>query len=378
MLREVGYSTAGIGKWHLGLGISEKTDYAEPLRPGPATLGFDYYFGIPASLDMEPYLYFEDDHSVQLPTETIEASAHRRQDGGGFWRAGPVAPDFRHIEVLPTITQKAVDYIRARKGDPPGNPFFLYVALSAPHTPWLPEDEFRGRSGAGYYGDFCVQVDSTVGQIVEALESLDQGENTLIVYTSDNGAHWPRDDTERFDHAANLDYRGQKADIWEGGHRVPFIVRWPDRVPRGTTSDQTICLTDLYATIASIVEIEMGPKEGEDSVDLLPVWRGEQGDAPIREAVVHHSNDGMFAIRKGKWKLILGRGSGGFTAPTRIEPALGEPEGQLYDLDEDRSEERNLYLDYPEIVDELKTLLAAYRKEGRSTPLTGGERKLEQ
>ncbi|MFK7847349.1 MAG: arylsulfatase [Rhodothermales bacterium] len=364
MLQEKGYQTGGVGKWHLGLGEADTTDYFVDLTPGPVDHGFDYYYGIPASLDMQPYVYFENEQVVETPTEEVAFSAHRRQEGGGFWRAGPVAPSFKHINVLPDITQKAVDFIESEAADP--DPFFLYIPLSAPHTPWLPTAPFKDASGAGYYGDFATQVDWSVGEVLKALDRLSITENTLIVFTSDNGAHWYPKDIETFGHQANGHLRGQKADIWEGGHRVPFVVRWPAEIAAGITSDETTTHTDFLATFAELVGFSLPADAGEDSFSMLSVWKGETPETPIRNSTIHHSLDGMFAIRQGSWKLIEGRGSGGFTQPARIDPAAGEPVGQLYNLEDDPSESNNVYLEHPEVVADLLKLLEENRSAGRS------------
>ena len=366
MLREAGYQTAAVGKWHLGLGNREETDYAEPLAPGPLDVGFDRFFGIPASLDMAPYVFVVDAGLEAAPTETIAKSAHRRQEGGGMWRGGAIAPGFRHVDVLPRIADESVARIEEFGGDAE-TPFFLYVPLSAPHTPWMPTDEFRGTSQAGYYGDFVHQVDSVVGAILRTLVNTGAADNTLVLVTSDNGSHWPVGDIEKFDHRANLDYRGQKADIHEGGHRVPMIVRWPGHVPEGTVCDETACLTDIMATVASITGQPLPNDAAEDSFSLLPALLDKPHET-IRETTIHHSLAGTFAIRMGPWKLIEGLGSGGFTAPREVEPSEGGPRGQLYNLDEDPSETNNLYLDRPEVVSRLTDALDEIRGKGFSRP----------
>lgn len=366
-LKSQGYQTAGVGKWHLGLGARDSTDYQKPLRPGPLQVGFDYFYGIPASLDMDPYVYVENNHPVEQPIDWIDGSKHRREGGDGFWRAGPIAPNFQHNEVLPTIVEKASEFVKER-AQTPERPFFLYVPLSAPHTPWLPVDRFREKSGAGYYGDFAMQVDAALGQILEALRQNGLTDNTLVIFTSDNGAHWLQDDIDEFGHRANGPLRGQKADIWEGGHRVPFIVRWPGNVEPGTTSKETISLTDLLATMAAIVGAELPPGAGPDSYNVLPAMLGQPYEEPIREATVHHSADGMFAIRQGPWKLIQGRGSGGFTEPQRREVGSDAPAGQLYNLAEDLDESENLYAERPKVVKGLSALLEEYKRQGRSRP----------
>jgi arylsulfatase A-like enzyme len=367
LLRDRGYATAGIGKWHLGLGDTEPVDYGAPLRPGPLEAGFDTYFGIPASLDMPPYLFLDNDRVARESTGWIGGSDPRRDGGEGFWRAGAIAPGFRHAEVLPTLTARAVRVIERHAERQPERPLFLYLALTAPHTPWLPGEGFRGGSGAGPYGDFVMQVDASVGEVLAALDRTGMTDETLVIATSDNGAHWLPRDIERWGHRANGALRGQKADIWEGGHRVPFVARWPGFVPAGSVSGETVCLTDLLATVASLLGTTLPDDAGEDSFDILPVLLGRAAEHGER-AVVHHSLDGMFAIRQGRWKLVLGLGSGGFTPPAWIDPAPDGPSGQLYDLVSDPGEEHDLYRERPEVVARLSSLLDRYRREGRSRP----------
>ena len=359
LLKSRGYYTAGLGKWHLGLGDQPKTDYDRPFRTGPLDHGFDYYFGIPASLDMDPYLYFENDRVVERATSQTAGSNKPR---GVFWRPGAIAPNFKIEEVLPTLTKKAVDVIRERAAKPE-QPFLLYLALSAPHTPWVPTPQFRGRSRAGDYGDFVAQVDDTLGQVMSAIAG-----DTLLIYTSDNGAHWTPEDRARYAHLANGHWRGQKADIWDAGHRIPFIARWPGHIRPGVVSNELGCLTDLLSSTAALVGAKLPNNAGEDSYDLLPALLGTN-TRPIREAVVHHSNQGMFGIRQGQWKLELGLGSGGFSQPQNVEPAPGGPAGQLYDLSKDAAEQDNLYQKYPEVVDRLASLLERYKRQGYSRPM---------
>lgn len=364
MLQSRGYRTGAVGKWHLGLGDSEETDYTQPLRPGPVDHGFDYFFGIPASLDMIPYVYVENDQVVEQPTSHTEG---RNDPRGVFWRPGPIAPGFKIEEVLPTLTAKATAFIRER-ADTTGQPFFLYFPLTAPHTPWVPAKEFLGKSKAGDYGDFVAQVDEALGQVMRALEETGLAGNTLLIFTSDNGAHWNPEDKIRFAHRANADWRGMKADIHEAGHRVPFLARWPGKIPAGSVTNELACLTDLLATVAEIVGVSLPVNAAEDSYSLLPAMLGEKRE-PIREAIVHHSYDGMFSIRQGEWKLILGHGSGGFSQPRRIEIQLGDVEGQLYNLARDPNEENDVYDAHPEIVARLAALLEKYKDHGHSRPL---------
>ena len=366
MLQSRSYRTAGFGKWHLGLGNREKTDYDQPLRPGPLDFGFDSYFGIPASLDMEPYVYIEDDHVVARATGHI---GERNEDRGVFWREGPIAPGFRHIDVLPTLTKRASGWIRDHGRRQRERPFFLYLALTAPHTPWLPTEPFRGKSRAGEYGDFVTMVDDAAAQVLDALQQSGMADDTLVIFTSDNGAHWLPEEIARWDHRANHYLRGQKADIWDGGHRIPFLARWPGRIQAGTTCGETICLTDLMGTMAEIAGYPLPNNAGEDSYSIVPALTGQRLAGPIREATVHHSILGHFSIRKGEWKLNIGRGSGGFSEPIEYKPKPGEPEGELFDLAEDPSEKRNLYQERPEIVKSLTALLEKYQRQGYSRPM---------
>ncbi len=370
MLRSHGYATACFGKWHLGLGDAGRTDFSKPLKPGPNDLGFEYFYGISASLDMPPYCYIENDRPVEQPSLKVEAG---KASEDGWWRAGAISPDFKHVEVLPRLTDKAVEYINKQAADGPEKPFFIYFALPAPHCPIAPADFAKGRSKAGGYGDYVFEVDWTVGRVMEALDKNGLTDNTLIMLTSDNGSPGrtkvkrdPYSIIELYGHRPSGDLRGIKADIWDGGHREPFIARWPGRIAPGTTSNELVCLTDLLATSAAIVGARLPEEAGEDSYNILPALLGQKREKPIREAVVHHSVSGVFAIRRGKWKLILGRGSGGFTRPRVIKPKPGEPEGQLYNLEEDLGETNNLWKKHPEIVGQLTELLEKYKSQGHS------------
>jgi arylsulfatase A-like enzyme len=230
----------------------------------------------------------------------------------------------------------------------------------------VPNKEYSGKSKVGPLGDFTMQVDATVGSVLAALDRLKLADHTLVLFTSDNGAPWTADDIKKFGHRSNASWRGQKADIWEAGHRVPFVVRWPGKIKPGSTSDQTICLTDLMATCAAVAEAKLPDNAGEDSVSFLPALSGDKLAKPLREATVHHSGSGLFAIRQGEWKLIDGLGSGGFSAPRTEKPQPGGPTGQLYNLTDDPEEQKNLYGEKPEIVAKLKALLQQYKDKGRS------------
>jgi arylsulfatase A len=359
LLRANGYYTGGVGKWHLGLGEGRETNYYQPLTPGPRDAGFNYYYGIPASLDMEPYLYFENDAPVQQPTERTKGANSPR---GYFWREGGMAPGFKMEECLPRLTDRAVKFIRDQK-DSRSRPFFLYFPMTGPHTPWAPTAEFKDKSRAGLYGDFAQQVDHSLGQILRALEEIKAEGDTLVIFTSDNGAHWTPDDKNKFSHRANASWKGMKADIWEAGHRVPFLARWPGQIRPGTYSNDLGCLTDLMATVADILGVRLPGDAGEDSVSLLPALRGKKG---LRTDVVHHSVEGFFGMRQGEWKLCLGRGSGGFSEPKSITAYGTEPKGELYNLREDPGETKNLYNDNPDQVKKLTDLLNNYQANGRS------------
>jgi len=366
LLKERGYYTAGVGKWHLGLGDRERVDFDQPLTPGPREHGFDYYFGIPASLDMAPYLYFENDRVVERATAQTPGSGGGNPRGA-FWRAGAIAPHFDIGEVMPTLTRKAVSIVKERAAK--RSPFFLYFPMSGPHTPWMPRDGFRGRSRAGEYGDFVTQIDDSVRQVLAAIEEGGIAKNTLVLFTSDNGAYWPPDQIERYGHRSNAGWRGMKADIFDGGHRVPFLARWPGRTRPGSTCADLGCLTDVVATVAEMTSSRLPREAAEDSFSFLAACTGgARGSSPRRESVIHHSSQGMFAIREGRWKLIAGRGSGGFTKPVVVTPGPGEPAAELYDLSRDPAETENLYLKESGEARRLTGILERAKAEGRTRP----------
>ncbi len=360
IFKDHGYTTAAIGKWHLGFGSRDSTLYDQPLDPGPNSLGFDYFFGIPTS-NNPPFVYVINQGVENQPSEWKEASLHRRQGGEGYWKAGPSAPGFQHVDVLPRVEKEALKFIHTYGKS---GPIFLYVPLTAPHAPWLPLPNFSGKSGAGDYGDFVVQVDHVVGKIVQALDDLPR--ETVIIFSSDNGAHWLATERIEYDHNANGDWKGQKGDIWEGGHRVPLIVRWTGPIQPGSVSDELVSLTDVMATVADLLGTELPYNAGEDSHSFLPVLTGSGTSS--RTAMIQHSLNGTFAVREGDWKLILGLGSGGFTQPRKIKPVPGSPDGQLYNLKDDPKEGQNIFTSHPEVVAHLTALLEEYRQTGRSRP----------
>ncbi|MGH7136722.1 MAG: sulfatase-like hydrolase/transferase, partial [Pirellulales bacterium] len=286
-------------------------------------------------------------------------------------RSGPAGDDFEAEKVLPSLTEKALAFIE-RQAAPArdGQPFLLYFPLNAPHAPVAPGDDWRGKSGINPYADFVMQVDDTVGRVMAALAAGGIADDTLVIVTSDNGCS-PTADFKALaakGHYPSYQFRGYKADIYDGGHRIPFIARWPAKVAAGSRSDQTICLTDLMATLADIIDVQLPPGAGEDSVSILPALLGED-KAPLREAIVHHSINGSFAIRQGDWKLELCRDSGGWSAPRPgSKESAGLPDVQLYNLASDIGERRNVYEEHTEIVQRLTALLQKYVAEGRSTP----------
>ena len=368
MLQKQNYHTGFVGKWHLGwdwafsgepknidaLDSRPDVDFTQPIQNGPTDHGFDYSFGFSGSLDMPPYVYVENGISTAVPTEETV-----NYDEKGFWRKGLTAPDFNHTKVLSDLTDRSISYIE-RQADL-SQPFFLYFALPAPHTPILPTTEFIGSSNSNLYGDFVLQVDHVVGQIADILVSNNIHENTLIIFTSDNGAS-PRADFEELaqaGHDPSYIYRGHKADIYEGGHRVPFVVNWPDGIEPGLSSDEMISTVDFMATFADLTGESIPDAAAEDSYSFLPVLLQQEYEKPLREATVFHSLAGRFAIKKGDWKLILWPGSGGWSYPNTEEELRERPQYQLYNLKEDPSEEENLIEQYPEKVKELKSLLEA-------------------
>jgi len=367
LLSEAGYATACVGKWHLGFDGGPDYDYTQPLPGGPVDRGFAHYFGIPHSLDIEPYYYIRGDKAARPPTEKIGASSSPDWSPiqGKFWRSGNIAPGFVHKEVLPRLAEESIAWLEERAGKE--QPFFLYLALTSPHTPWLPAEKYRGKSGAGLYGDFVMHTDAVVGQVLQALDRLKLKDDTLVLFTNDNGPIWYQRDIERFGHRANLELRGMKGDAWEGGHRVPFLARWPGRVKPGSVSGEMICQTDLLATFAALVDRKLPPDAGEDSFNILPALLGESGAEPIRPSMITQSSHRVLAVRRGRWKLIGQLGSGGFISkPSKIKPEPGGPKGQLYNLAEDIGEQNNLWKERPEKVRELSELLEKLKKRGRS------------
>lgn len=377
MLRAQGYATACIGKWHLGWGWAKpgdggNRDFTKPIPEGPTTRGFDLYFGTDVP-NYPPYCFLENDRTVGIPS----ADAPVGRDS--FNIAGPMLPGWKLVDVLPGLEKQAVEYVaKAAKSD---KPFFLYLPLTSPHYPVVPAAEFKGKSKAGDFGDFVVQTDHVVGAVLDALKKTGVAEKTLVILTSDNGPEitgevqpGAYDRLKDFGHASMGPLRGAKRDAWEGGHRVPFIARWPGKIKAGTECDETVCNVDLMATLAALLDVKLPADAGADSVNVLPALLGEKRKRPLREATVHHSGQGKFAIRKGNWVLIF--------APTGDDNRKqGEPDwfrmdrgyrahteaGELFDLLTDPTQKDNLYAAKPETVKELSALMERYVTEGRST-----------
>lgn len=360
LLKKQGYNTACIGKWHLGMNFAKngkKWDHTKPITRGPNTLGFDYFIGISASLDMPPYTLIENNRVASQPTEKIAASSYPK-----YWREGAIAKDFSHQDYLPLVGKQAVKFITSQSAD---KPFFLYLPLPAPHKPVVPTAEFRGKTKANDYGDFVHEMDWVIGQVVDSLKKKGFFKNTLLIVTSDNASFAipERYGVVQTGHAPNYIYKGQKTDAYEGGHRVPYIVTWPGKTAAGVISKQVVCTTDLMATAADVSGTTLGKDAGEDSYSIVPVLLGKQGEKSLREATIHHSASGMFAIRKGKWKLIVGRGSGGRTKVDKSD----KNKIQLFDMVNDVRETKNVHKAHPEIVQELTTLLEKYKSSDQST-----------
>ena len=374
LLREQGYRTHCVGKWHLGwdwpltdgshandhlpfaeygnetrMSVGELVDYSQPIKGGPVDRGFDTYFGDDVP-NFPPYTWFENDRVTEVPT------VPKPEDMYGL--NGDAVPGWDLEAVMPELTRRAVQTI----DDAGDDPFFLYFPLTAPHTPIVPTAAFRGRSECGDYGDFVCQVDGTVGAIMDALERKGIADNTLLIFTSDNG---PEDLAwgciKDFQHYSMANLRGIKCDAWEGGHRVPYIARWPDVIPAGTTCKHVTMLGDLMATCAEITGAEFPDDAGEDSVSILPLLRGDSDEGGVRAFTVHHSFQNRYAIRKGDWVFIDDPTGGDREEPDWFRAERGYTDhafpGELYNLADDVSERRNLYGAHPDIVRELKDLL---------------------
>lgn len=383
LLKPHGYRSATIGKWHLGWdwpipegktalfrGGSKTKDvepsakqvalwksvFSQPIPGGPTDRGFDQYFGTDVP-NWPPYCFIQDERTVGIPSEYLPARLFRKNLASV---PGPALVGWELEPILPTLGDRASAFIRSAAGKPA--PFFLYLPLTSPHTPLAVNAEWEGKSGLGAYGDLVMETDAVVGQVLTALKESGAAENTLVIFTSDNGCAPYAGVSEMEDkgHFPSGPLRGYKSDAWEGGHRVPFIVRWPGRVEEGAVCEQLVHQADLMATFAAILGTKLAADVGEDSVSLLPLLVGE--DKAVRPHAVSQSIRGLFALRRGPWKMMFGPGSGGWGKGRSPEPA------QLYHLEDDLAETNNLYATHPEVVAEMSALMEKIVREGRSTP----------
>ena len=380
LLKRQGYGTACIGKWHLGwdwknadgksIGeqlpfgcmdhdvrrkVGEEVDYHQPIAGGPVDRGFDYYFGVDVP-NFPPYCWFENDRVTEIP------GAEKPADMYGS--PGAAVPNWRLEDMLPEFAQRAVNYIeQAAQND---EPFFLYLPLTSPHSPIVPNEPFQGQSGAGNFGDFVMETDWVVGQVRAALQRSGVADNTLLLFTSDNGPERQVGDDigayqrlQEYDHASMGPWRGIKRDVWEGGHRVPFIAEWPAQIQAGTDCGELVCLSDVFATLADITQAETSRDEAEDSFSMLPLLQG--ADTGLRKYGVYHSQNGTFAISQGDWVLIDGPNGGDNEEPEWFRQQRGYQDhhqpGELYHLTDDPTEQKNLYAEHPEQASRLKQLL---------------------
>ncbi len=377
MLKNEGYNTACIGKWHLGWNWPKKgggftsnpkdIDFGKKIEGGPTACGFDYYFGDDVP-NWPPFVWIENSRTQGIPNKNVSFAQHY------YSNAGIGMEGWKLEDVLPRITEKCVEYIN--KNAAKKEPFFLYFPMTSPHTPIAPSKEFQGKSGISRYADFLMETDWCVGRVLKALEANGVADNTLVIFTADNGTAPNCHFDELKDKNTDLQnhWRGMKADAFEGGHRVPFIVRWPGQIKADTKSDQTISLVDIMATCADAAGVRIPETAAEDSISLLPILKGKTVKGSLHEAVICHSIQGVFVVRKGKWKLQFSAGSGGWSQP-KENAAIKEglPKWQLYDLSADPKETKNLINNHPDVVKELIGILRRYIEDGRSTP--GNPRK---
>ena len=377
LLKSRGYDTAIIGKWHLGwnwagpqpsrmteVGNGQKNltwDFTKPIQGGPTKRGFNYFYGVDLP-NLPPFCFIENDRVTVQPSAKYK---HDLSEGIVLPRGfvgSPMAPGWKMQEILPEITKRAVKHIheQAKKDEP----FFLYFAQTSPHEPVSPSENFKGKSGIAPIADFVMETDWSAGQIIKAVDDAGIADNTLIIFTADNGhSHytgWP--DLIKAGHMPSGPYRGHKGDVWEGGHRVPLILRWPKHIVAGSSSKQMVSLTDLFATCAEITGADL-PKDGaEDSISFLPAALGKKNDQP-RTSLVNHSNHGEFAWRDGPWKLVFKESAPKY-AQSRGKPTIVE----LYNLDDDIAESNNLSDKRPDIVKQMTTQLTEVIARGASRP----------
>jgi arylsulfatase A len=392
LLQQKGYVTAMTGKWHVGLSFLDKegqritrggvdgvklVDYSRAIPDAPVHRGFHHFFGTaccPATDFL--YAYIEGDRIPVPPTAMLDKSKLPKHPYSVDNRMGMIAPDFDLEDVDMVFLRKSREFLEEHVKKTPDKPFFLFHSTHAVHLPSFPAKQFQGKTKAGPHGDFIHQLDHIVGELLGTLDKLGVADNTLILFSSDNGPETTTAVHMRADHKHDgaRPWRGVKRDQWEGGHRVPLIARWKGKIAAGSTSDQTVCLTDVMATCAAITESKLSKDSAEDSVSLLPVLLGTDGGKPVREYTLHQTINLSLAIRQGKWKYLDHRGSGGngydkgeMKAFAQADTAPTAP-GQLYNLETDPGETENLYFKHPEVVKKLKVLLETSKTRGRSTP----------
>ena len=367
LLKRKGYRTACIGKWHLGIGWQKKgqgkrdVDFTKPITDGPNQHGFDFSFITAACSTVDPpYVFIEDGKCIAQPTEEMVETGSVIEFGS---RSGPMMPGWSNEDVDPTYTEKTRSFLQNHQAEHNDKPFFVSLLLSAPHAPWLPPDFVKGKSYPGPRGDLVLLVDWCVGEVVKMLDELNLAQDTIVMFTSDNG---PR--IGKKGHNSAGEFRGYKSHIWEGGHRVPLIIRRPGKTDPARTSDHLVCLTDLMATCATLAGTKLGSDEGVDSFDFFHVCVGSKPSGPLRDHLISHSAKGAFAIRKGEWKLILDtKASGGWVGPWDGPVKKGSP-GQLYNMAKDPYEQKDLWDEHPEIVQRLNELLEKYKNQGYTRP----------
>ncbi len=365
LLRDNGYQTAMIGKWHLGMELpiiredsrNPEIDWSKPIARTPTSNGFDYFWGHGASLDFPPYVYIEND---RYTSQKVTKKNMRDFGFKSAFRAGPVADNFDPRTTLDEFRDRSVDYIREWDGK---KPFALYMPLTSPHTPIIPTKEWQGKSGLNAYGDFVMQTDAVVGSILDAVEERGIAENTIIVFTADNGCSGSAkiDELAEKGHKVSYIFRGSKADIWEGGHRVPHIVRWPAKIKPAVTSDRLTVLGDIVATMADIVGSGIPDNAAEDSMSFYPALLGKPDPGNEHKAIINHSHRGQFSVRTRKWKLVFP-----LVRPNGKEPSTKDYE--LYDMEKDPGETTNLSVQMPEVVERMTKLGTDIVISGRSTP----------
>lgn len=374
MLKGQGYRTACIGKWHLGMDWVHTgdgpydVDYTQPYRMGPNDCGFDYFYGIMASLSQPPYVFLENDHATALPDTQSGSTGHQlfSKESALSWLPGPAYSGYDIYQAVPILQEKALNMIdEFAKTD---EPFFLYYPTPAVHVPLIPNEPFVGKTGLGPYGDFVCQTDFMVGELMDKLEEKGLTENTMVIFASDNGCGPNVGYKELISkgHNPSYIYRGCKGDIWEGGHRIPYIVRYPKGIKSGMDYTEMVSLSDVMATLAESLDIKLPDTMAEDSISHLDVWKGNR--KPVREDIVFSSLNGSLSLREGPWKLELCPGSGGPTDKLEQTDLSKLPKFQLYNMVGDITERYNLIDEYPEIAEQLKKKLIQYIKNGRSTP----------